>query len=145
MKIEKKWRENWKWKVERLQNEESTFFFLLLLLPFFASHFSKPLKFVLGLPKWKFSTGKRHFTPGKKSGKLLCPLRKVFLLRPWKWFLPQEQSLKNPSSYPSYISVMISSISLSFPGSGAPRSPTLSMPGMSYPIHYRCLCNISYD
>ena len=38
--------ENLKWKEEKLQNEERTFFFF-----FFASHFSKPQKFVLGLPK----------------------------------------------------------------------------------------------
>ena len=31
--------------------------------PFFSFHFWKPLKFVLGLPKWEFSTG-------KKSGKM---------------------------------------------------------------------------
>ena len=37
-----------------LQNEERTFFFFF----FFACHFSKPLKYVLGLPIWKFSTGK---------------------------------------------------------------------------------------
>ena len=48
--------------MEKLQNEERTFFF-------FAFHFSKPLKFVLGLPKWKFSTGKKHFTAGKKLRK----------------------------------------------------------------------------
>ena len=28
-----------------------------------------PFYFVLGVPKWKFSTGKKHFTPEKKSGK----------------------------------------------------------------------------
>ena len=50
-----------------------------------ASHFSKPLKFVLGLPKWKFSTGKKHLTPGKNQEKWLCPLRKFFLLHPWFW------------------------------------------------------------
>ena len=48
------------WKVTKLG--EDLFFFA------FAFHFSKPLKFILGLPKWKFSTGKKHFTPGKKSG-----------------------------------------------------------------------------
>ena len=36
-------------------------------------HFSKRLKFVLGLPKWKFLPGKNHFTPGKKSGNINCP------------------------------------------------------------------------
>ena len=32
---------------------------------------------------------KKHSTPGKKSGKWLCPLWKIFLLRPWRqsfWF-----------------------------------------------------------
>ena len=43
----------------------------------FPFHFSKPLKYVLGLRKWEFSTGKRHFTSGKKSGKIpLSPLKK---------------------------------------------------------------------
>ena len=72
-------------KVEKLQNEERTFFFFCFILFclfifcfvlfcfVFASHFSKPLKFVLGLPKWKFPTGKKHFTPGKKSGKMTAP------------------------------------------------------------------------
>ena len=39
----------------------------------FSFHFSKPLIFVLSLPKWEFSTGKKHFTPGKKSGKMTLP------------------------------------------------------------------------
>ena len=37
-----------KWKEE---NEEKIFLF--------SFYFSKPLKLVLGLPKWKFSTGKK--------------------------------------------------------------------------------------
>ena len=52
--------ENKKGKVEKLQNEERTFFFF-----FFFFHFSKPLKLVLGLPKWKLPTGIKHFTQGK--------------------------------------------------------------------------------
>ena len=36
---------------------------------FFAFHFSKRLKFVLGVPKWKFSTGKKAFHAGKKIKK----------------------------------------------------------------------------
>ena len=60
------------------KNEERTSFFF-----FFASHFSKkPLKLVLGLPKWKFSTGKKHFTPGKKSGKMILPPQKNFPVMP---------------------------------------------------------------
>ena len=47
----------------------------------FAFHFSKPLKFVLDLPKWEFSTGKKHFSSGKNREKWLCPLRKKILLR----------------------------------------------------------------
>ena len=39
---------------------------------------NKPLKFVLGLPKWKFSTRKIHFTLGKKSGKMTLPPQKTF-------------------------------------------------------------------
>ena len=35
----------------------------------FAIHFSKPLKFVLGLPKWEFSTGKKAFQAGEKIRK----------------------------------------------------------------------------
>ena len=50
---------------------------------YFACHFWKRRKFVLGLPKSEFSTGKKHFTWGKNQKKLLCPLRKICLLRPW--------------------------------------------------------------
>ena len=71
--------ENWKWKAEKLQNEERTFFF-------FASNFSKALKFVLGLPKWKFSTGKKHFTLGKKTGKNdFAPSEKFSCYAPAVW------------------------------------------------------------
>ena len=63
-------------KGEKLQNEERTLFsfslFIYLFIHlfiylFFAFHFLKPLKFALGLQKREFSTGKKHFTPGKKS------------------------------------------------------------------------------
>ena len=43
----------------------------------------KRRKFVLGLPKWEFSTGKKHLKPGKNQENRLCPLRKICLLRPW--------------------------------------------------------------
>ena len=43
---------------------EAFFFFF-----FFFFRFSKPLKFVLGPPKWKFSTGKKYFMPKKKNRK----------------------------------------------------------------------------
>ena len=40
-----------------------------LVFFFFAFHFSKPLKFVFGLPKCEFSTGKKAFHTGKKIRK----------------------------------------------------------------------------
>ena len=43
--------------------------------------FPKPLIFVLGLPKWEFSTGKKYFTSGKKSWKITSPPLKKFLVR----------------------------------------------------------------
>ena len=59
------------------------FFLFVFCLFVFAFHLSKPLKFVLGLPKWKFSIGKKNFTPGKNSGKKrTLPLWKIFLLCP---------------------------------------------------------------
>ena len=67
---------NWKWKQENVRKRGEDLFF------FFAFHFWKRRKFVLGLPKWEFSTGKKHFTPGKNQEKWLCPLRKICLLRP---------------------------------------------------------------
>ena len=60
-KIENGWR-------EKFENEERIFFFF-----FFFFHFSKRRKLLLGLPKWKFSTGKKHFTPGKKPRKMTLP------------------------------------------------------------------------
>ena len=68
VKIEKKRRKIVKGKVEKLQNEVRTwglFFFFF----FFCFSLFKPLRFVLGLLKWKFSTKKKHFTPGKKIRK----------------------------------------------------------------------------
>ena len=78
-------REGGKLKMEggKVTKEGEDLFFLFLFFFWFVSHFSKPLKFVLDLPKWKFSTGKKHFTLGKNLKKLLCPLRKMFLLCPW--------------------------------------------------------------
>ena len=54
--------------MENLQNEERTlFFFFFLCFAFFAFHSSKPLKFVLGLPKWEFSTGKKTISHGENN------------------------------------------------------------------------------
>ena len=45
-------------------------------------HFLKPLKFVLGLPKWTILLGKIIFHTGKNQENWLCPLWKSFLLHP---------------------------------------------------------------
>ena len=66
-------KENWKREGGKLEGgkvSKGSFFF------FFFVHFSKPLKFVLGLLKWEFSTGKKHFTLGKKSAKMTAPSEK---------------------------------------------------------------------
>ena len=55
------------------------FFFFFFFLLF---NFQKPQKFVLGLPKWDFSTGEKHFRPGKKSGKMTLPPLKNVLVTP---------------------------------------------------------------
>ena len=64
-------KENWKreggklkWKEGKSRNEERIFFLLFT--------FSKRQQFVLGVPKWKFSTGKTHFMLGKR----LSPIEK---------------------------------------------------------------------
>ena len=50
---------------------------------FFSFHFSKRLKFVLGVPKREFYTGKKDFTRGKKSGKMTLPPQKNIPLTHW--------------------------------------------------------------
>ena len=73
--------DNWKWKEEKWQIKRTPVFCFVLfcfVLFFFSFCFSlfKPLKFVLVLSKWEFSTGEKHFTPGKNREKLLCPSEK---------------------------------------------------------------------
>ena len=69
---------------------------------FFAFHFWKRRKFVLGLPKWGFYTGKKHFTLGKIQEKMTLPpqknmpvmplyvnegtLFKIFIAPHWQYF-----------------------------------------------------------
>ena len=63
--------QNWKWKVEKLQNERMFFVFVLFVCLFSCFCFV----FVL------------FFHAGKKSGKNyndFAPLRKIFLIRPWR-------------------------------------------------------------
>ena len=80
VKIEKKRRkivkgkvENWKWKVEKLQNEERTFFFFFLA---FQNHYN--LFWVY--QNENFLLGKSISRREKNQEKLLCPLRKIFPL-----------------------------------------------------------------
>ena len=75
--------ENWKWKDEKFQNEERTLFFFFFF-SFCFSLFKKRRKFVLGVPKWKFSTWKKDFTLGKNSGKKTLPPHKNFPVTPWQ-------------------------------------------------------------
>ena len=58
------------------------FFFFNYLFIFFCFSLLKMTKICFGLLIWKFSTRKKHFTPGKNQEKLLYPLKKIFLLRP---------------------------------------------------------------
>ena len=58
-------------------------FIYLFLNFFFTFHFSKPVKFVLGLPKWKIFYREKAF----------CPLRKISLLCPWNHELSFEWTL----------------------------------------------------
>ena len=59
--------ENLKWKQENvIKRGEDLFFFFFFFLLF---TFENDGNLFWGLPKWEFSTGKKHFTPGKKSGK----------------------------------------------------------------------------
>ena len=54
------------------------FVFVWFVCLCFAFHFLKALKCVLGLPKCEFSTGKKHFTPGEKSGRTTLPLSEKY-------------------------------------------------------------------
>ena len=81
MKIVKEDVGNWKRKVEKIQNEERSFFFFFFF--FFCLSLFKNTKIIcFGSTKWKFSTRKKHFTPGKKSGKVTLPPQKNFAVTP---------------------------------------------------------------
>ena len=70
-KIKEEKVENWNWKKEKRSYKMRRGLFL----GGFGFHFWKPLKFVLGLPKWEFSTRKKHFMWGYSSLVLvgMCP------------------------------------------------------------------------
>ena len=71
-------------KKRRGKRKNKTFFILFyfiylsiyLFFFFFFIFVSKPLKFVLGLTKWEFSTGKKHFTLEKYIRKMTWPSEK---------------------------------------------------------------------
>ena len=71
-KLKKRRWKIWNWRRKSYKMRRALFFFF----------FSKWLKFVLSLPKWKFSTKKSISRREKNQEKWLCPLRKIFLLRP---------------------------------------------------------------
>ena len=69
--------------IKRGEGEEvRTFFFFFFFFLLFS--FENDGNLFLGLPKWKFSTGKKHFTPGKKSGKMTLPPQKSMPVTPLK-------------------------------------------------------------
>ena len=75
--------ENWKWKDGKVQKWGEDLCLVVFFFFFFAFHFSKQRKFVLDVPKWKFSTGKKDFMLGEKIRKnYFAPSEKNFLLRP---------------------------------------------------------------
>ena len=69
-------------KATKMRRGSFFLFFCFVFVLFFAFHFSKPLKFALGAPKWEFSTEKKHFMPGKNSGKMTLSPLKNFPLTP---------------------------------------------------------------
>ena len=104
--------EKGRWKIENggsksyIMRREPSFFclFVCLFVVFsfwflfscFACHFTKALKFVLGLPKWEFSTGKKHFMRQEKNQeKWLCPPppTNIPLMPLWSWFSSRMYSI----------------------------------------------------
>ena len=78
----------------------TTLFFFFF---FFAFHFWKRRKFVLGLPKWEFCTGKKHFTPGKKSGKITLPPQKNMPVTPLVMMWVQAKAYAVPFDKTLYL------------------------------------------
>ena len=77
-----------RWKIENGRRKSCKMrrglFFPFFFFFFFLVHFSKLLQFVLGLPKWGiFYREKTFHAGGKKSGKMILPLWKIFLFRSW--------------------------------------------------------------
>ena len=136
---------------------EDLFFFVFCFL-FFACHFSKWRKFVLGSTKMEnFLSGTKILPREKNQEKWLCPLRNFFLLRPCHGY-PIYTNIQITPDY-----MMISSIFLVISwkqcsllpnqvwikyGSGKFHSRTLSTPGLGvssscFLIGPNCLLNIT--
>ena len=96
VKIEKKRKKIGNGSRKTSEKEVRPFFFFFFFFFFFAFHFWKRRKFVLGLPKWEFSTGKKHFTPGKKSGKMTLPPQKNMPVTPLHHLRAGLQCLSQP-------------------------------------------------
>ena len=66
-----------KFEGERNESKQRTlfffFFFFFVVVVVVTFHFSKPLKFIRGLPKRKILPGKRAFHAGKKTLKVTLP------------------------------------------------------------------------
>ena len=76
------------------RNDETFFFFF-----FFCFSLFETTKICFGSTKMEIFYREKHLTPGKKNQeKWLCPLRKIFLLRPW----PFPLSLKSKPHRGSY-------------------------------------------
>ena len=76
MKILKREVKNWKLKEEKLLGKDPCFFFFFSLF--------KMTKICFGSTKIEIFYQEKAFHAGKKNQeKWLCPLRKIFLLRPW--------------------------------------------------------------
>ena len=75
------------------------FFFILF---YFIFHFSKQLKFVLGLPKWEFSTGEKSILRREKNKeKLVCPSEKYSSYAPVKTGCAKREPLARNEHFSS--------------------------------------------
>ena len=67
------------------------FFFFSFFFFFFAFHFSKPLEFVWGAPKWKISTGKKYISRLEKPRKVTLPPLKNIPFTPLGLGIPVQK------------------------------------------------------
>ena len=94
-----------RWVIENTRGKcykwREVFFFFFF---FFAFHFSKPLKFVFRLPKWKLSTGKKHFTPEKNQESDFSPSEKDSSYGSWTKAYNYSKILKTNISAKHHLS-----------------------------------------